>query len=57
MTGLAEDLGGTVADSIPGTTLRQEDLPLRIFFEGKRYIIQATKFGGLVMTKEIVPVR
>lgn len=44
-------------DGLPGTVFRPEDLPLRILFNGSRYIISATKSGGLVMTKEIVPVR
>ena len=55
MTGLAEDLGGAAPDL--GTVLHPDDLPMRLIFEGQRYIVNKTKLGGLVMTKEIIPVR
>jgi len=48
MTGFAPDARHP---SVPAgiTTLKPTDLPMRLEFNGRRYIILATKSGGLVM--------
>ncbi len=54
MTGLAEEISGVkVRGSLTETQwahIRAEDLPLRIEFNGRRYVIDATRTGGLIMT-------